>query len=331
MKATTYLGTGLVALAFVFAGGCDSVEDVEDGDFVEPLPKVVQITEGADGAKIVSFRALADNGTEANGYRMNGYRMNGYRMNGYRMNGYRMNGYRMNGSALNNVFLNLFGVLQGDEGVMGENDEITLDSDNDVLEEDYEIKLSEQETVPGRSQFKFQRIRYRVKPGTTWDDACRDGYDNPTKGILVRYVFDEDTGEILDTPTDGTSWACRGTAMGKCIEWAWHPDDSGTDRFTNDTNVSFYDIYRACTRMVRADYNGNGTHHTQNGTPIDIEGRFGLQNHETLLADRGRVGSRRRAVPEQPAQDLPHPGGRRGQSAARRSRRAVRTTARSRT
>ncbi len=280
MRAAKYVGSGIIALACVLTGGCDEPLDSEE-EFIEPLENVVQISVGPDGQEIVTFRDIADNGIEGNGFRFNGYRFNGYRFNGYRFNGYRFNGYRFNGSAFNNVSLNSNGRLQGDEGTMEEGDEVSIDSDNDQTGEDYEIKLSEQEAVPGRTRFKFQRIRYRVKPGNTWDDACRDGYNNPTKGILLPYTFNNSTGEVSETPVDGSSWACRGTALGKCVEWGWHPKEKGTHRFTGATNQSFFAIYRACTRMVRADYNGDGQHHTANGTPIDIEDVFGKQYHES--------------------------------------------------
>ena len=45
-------------------------------------------------------------------------------------------------------------------------------------------------------------------------------------------------------------------------------------------DVAMRDLYDACVHMVRADYCGDGTPHTRNGTPIDIYDRFGIQQDE---------------------------------------------------
>jgi hypothetical protein len=57
---------------------------------------------------------------------------------------------------------------------------------------------------------------------------------------------------------------CTGGAEGKCIRFGykpWHPLSDGT---------SLEPYYRACVRLVRADYGGDGVGHTRNGTPIDL-------------------------------------------------------------
>jgi hypothetical protein len=67
---------------------------------------------------------------------------------------------------------------------------------------------------------------------------------------------------------------CTSGALGKCMRFGykpWHAARGG---------VAMRDLYDACVHMVRADYCGDGTPHTRNGTPIDIYDRFGIQQDE---------------------------------------------------
>ena len=75
---------------------------------------------------------------------------------------------------------------------------------------------------------------------------------------------------------DGGSFGitCTSGALGKCMRFGykpWHAAQGG---------VAMRDLYDACVHMVRADYCGDGTPHTRNGTPIDIYDRFGIQKDE---------------------------------------------------
>jgi hypothetical protein len=65
--------------------------------------------------------------------------------------------------------------------------------------------------------------------------------------------------------------ACRGGAIAKCVEWGYRPWATAVE--CDDERcfeISLTDHHQACTRMARADYCGDGTPHTENGTLIDI-------------------------------------------------------------
>jgi hypothetical protein len=67
------------------------------------------------------------------------------------------------------------------------------------------------------------------------------------------------------------TFACRGAAIAKCIEigyrpWATAPNGKGT----------LADHHQACTRAVRADYCGDGTTWTEDGTLIDVFDDIGV-------------------------------------------------------
>jgi len=260
-------------LAMVLVLGCDH-EDVTD-----PLPDVI------DGSEGFGFRRVMDNGVVNNGFEFNGIRWNGIRWNGIRWNGIRWNGVELNGSTavLDVAYDSDRGALAGrdedDERVeLAPNDELRAEGDLDDGETvvALETRVSEIEPFTGGShEFQFQRVQTRVLPNGEWQDACQDGAGNPVKAILLKGdwvapTYDRDTGAGADL---ATTWACRGAALAKCVEWGYHPEGS-----YNGTPLTNH--HEACTRMVRADYCGDGEHHTENGTPIDIQDSLGINTHE---------------------------------------------------
>lgn len=87
---------------------------------------------------------------------------------------------------------------------------------------------------------------------------------------------DGTTSELCTADARGERWAlivagdrgqreivCSSGAVGKCIRWGYSPR---VDR----------DVHAACVRMVRADYGGDGTTHTRDGTLIAFCDRIGI-------------------------------------------------------
>ena len=62
---------------------------------------------------------------------------------------------------------------------------------------------------------------------------------------------------------------CTAGAQAKCIRFGYRP-----------WHAAMVDLHAACVHMVRADYCGDGTPHTRNGTPIDIYDHVGIQQDE---------------------------------------------------
>ena len=67
------------------------------------------------------------------------------------------------------------------------------------------------------------------------------------------------------------SLQCTSGASGKCVRWGYKPWATGPD------GRSLWDHHQACTRMARADYCGNGTSHTKDGTTINMYDPLGIQ------------------------------------------------------
>ncbi|MFO0573151.1 MAG: ADYC domain-containing protein [Polyangia bacterium] len=111
-------------------------------------------------------------------------------------------------------------------------------------------------------------------PTAPWTTLCTDEKGNPDNAIPLAGVWDSKTGEHLDDP-NGYTWGCRDFPLGKCTAlgyrpWAKETQCTVTNRGLSCGEVSLRDHHQACTRMMRADYCGNGTPYTTNGTKIDL-------------------------------------------------------------
>jgi hypothetical protein len=104
-----------------------------------------------------------------------------------------------------------------------------------------------------------------------WGPACTDANGFPTQSILLDDVWNPKTGaKISPRPAGAMTMACRGAALAKCVEFGYAP-------WKVQAGVSLADYHQACTRMVRADYCGDGQTHTVNGTKIHVLDQIGVQ------------------------------------------------------
>jgi hypothetical protein len=104
----------------------------------------------------------------------------------------------------------------------------------------------------------------------TWEPYCKKDRDGRNAAFAIA------GGWSVDGPngTDGVTLACTSGAIGKCMRLGYRPWD------TLPSRASMSDLLTACTRMIRADYCGNGQSHTKDGTWVDIYDRFGIQKRE---------------------------------------------------
>ncbi|WAS92092.1 ADYC domain-containing protein [Nannocystis punicea] len=235
--------------------GCD---DVEGG--------VEDVTGGAD----TQLRALHDNGVELNGTRFNGTRFNGTWFNGVKLIGA--------GFADGQTKSNLSGwslvpgtsELQayGNNGVVYRGDDLegvrlqwlVDDGAKELL--GVQLRIVAVTQSADRPDIYFTDMDVRINEGK-WQSLCTDGAGEPTAAIVVPGYFDLANADWRPGEHGELALACRGTAAGKCLEWGYR-------MWAKQGGLSLADHYRACTRMVRADYCGNNVPHTENGTPIDV-------------------------------------------------------------
>ncbi|MEL6385202.1 MAG: ADYC domain-containing protein [Cyanobacteria bacterium J06626_18] len=101
-----------------------------------------------------------------------------------------------------------------------------------------------------------------------WQNLCLPDHEGIAQAIPLAGRWDQ-TGTHLDD--NSITFACTNGALAKCVRWGYKP-------WKTVQGESLQDYHQACTRMVRADYCGNGIGHTQNGIPIDVYDRLGIQS-----------------------------------------------------
>ncbi len=107
-----------------------------------------------------------------------------------------------------------------------------------------------------------------------WYPACTDSYGTPSSAIALAGRWDYRTGvpgggSKIEDPSHFT-FACMGAAIAKCVTWGYRP-------WATANGVSLAAHHQACTRMVRADFCGDGTSYTQNGKRINLYDSLGVQ------------------------------------------------------
>ncbi|HLL81990.1 MAG TPA: ADYC domain-containing protein [Longimicrobium sp.] len=112
-------------------------------------------------------------------------------------------------------------------------------------------------------------------PGTgTWNPGCVDALNNPVPAIPVMGRWDYRTGvagggAFIDDPSAFT-FACTSGAVGKCVVDGYRP-------WASVSGKSLAPYHQACTRLLRADYCGDGTSYTQNGRSVNLYDSLGIQ------------------------------------------------------
>jgi hypothetical protein len=109
----------------------------------------------------------------------------------------------------------------------------------------------------------------------TWQTACPADQDGRHVAIPVAAIWD-DHGNRVESTTLFT-FGCTTGVVAKCYRWGYRPWLTG-----------YGDVVAAhwtCTRAARADYCGNGTPHTRDGTTINVwdnlAGSGPIQSHGT--------------------------------------------------
>ncbi|MEO0802066.1 MAG: ADYC domain-containing protein [Cyanobacteria bacterium J06642_2] len=105
-----------------------------------------------------------------------------------------------------------------------------------------------------------------LRPDGQWQNFCLADPDGVAKAIPLSGRWDSSGAHIDD---GSITFACTNGALAKCVRWGYKP-------WQTVNGQSLQDYHQACTRMVRADYCGNGIGHTRNGTPIDVYDRLSL-------------------------------------------------------
>jgi ADYC domain-containing protein len=221
---------------------------------------------------------------EGNGLTLNGPVLNGSALNGQTLNGHRINGHRINGPDFNGLttFNGLVYVTLEDGGsvelIAGDTLTATLDDGRHVPIHVLSTRVG---AVPTVSEFGEEVSKSTAYYQLTYDSPD-DGYTydycpNGREAVALAGRWDPISGaKTISDPFDMT-FACMGYALGKCYEMGYVPEiEVGFegDYFIWDRLEL---AHQACVRALRADYCGDGTSYTVDGTLVDIFDFMGVQ------------------------------------------------------
>jgi hypothetical protein len=117
--------------------------------------------------------------------------------------------------------------------------------------------------------------------GGAWGPLCTPHSDGTQYAVVLpgREMPDGSLGE-----GDGFALSCTTGALAKCLRMGYEPWHSGLN------GRRMRAAFQACLRMVRADYGGDGTPHTQTGHRIDVFDDLGVQKADRLPGQRFEAG-----------------------------------------
>ena len=131
------------------------------------------------------------------------------------------------------------------------------------------LKISEVALDPNdlEQEIYLYTLLYQHPDDRQWEAFCLPDADGMTTAIPLSGRWDKTGARIEAT---GITFACTNGALAQCVRWGYKP-------WKIVDGQSLQPFHQACTRMVRADYCGNGMSHTQDDTPIDVYDRLDIQ------------------------------------------------------
>ena len=235
-------------LPLLLCAGCSASPDSTDEDVGQ-----------ADQAMI------AGNGLYLNGLYLNGLYLNGFQLTGFQLNGFQLNGLYLNGAELTGIISEDGAPVSGANFVGTTMTALLSDgSSRELLVTD----------VQPTSDPEIYAYSINYHQGSALVGLC--GADN--RAIPLTGYWDASSGAHIDDPSRMT-FACMGSTLQKCVDFGYKPWASATecDAGGDCHEVSLRSFHQACTRMIRADYCGDGVPHTVNGTPINMWDDLGIQ------------------------------------------------------
>ena len=109
-----------------------------------------------------------------------------------------------------------------------------------------------------------------------WHNFCTPGPDGLALGFPVSGTWTSDG--VHEHVPGAFSLTCTSGAIGKCVRMGYHYWR------TEENGAPMWELHQACTRMLRADYCGDGRSHTRDGTVVNVYDRFGMQRADQAPA-----------------------------------------------
>jgi len=260
------MGARFMVVAAVLAGGMVGCGNTETSESAAPT-------------MVTSLAHLRQpNGREINGREINGREINGSDL-GSKLVAVRYAGARRDGmsTALSDVWLegSIFHGLFGSEELSGM--DFQQMRFTGVLQDGTNLTLRVDGIYPGAGDNQdvwSYRVSYQHSADGQWYPICTNADGSAANAIPLenRWDYREGVigggGKIYDATA--FTFACEGAALAKCVNFGYAP-------WRSVNGVSMEDHHQACTRMVRADFCGNGTSYTVNGNWVNVYDAMNIQ------------------------------------------------------
>jgi hypothetical protein len=238
-------------------------------------------------AQVTRGNGINLNGINLNGINLNGINLNGINLNGILVSGVQISGSQISGLGLSSISINDGAIsiaVPGTKKILSGSDlkgmiaYVTIPDPVTRVPAKYTFRIDNVVLDTANKSFKdvwLYQVSYQVEGNQAWQSLCKDYSGNPAPVIPVKGSYwNEVTGARIDDPNSGML-ACYEGAIGKCISvgyrpWATAQQCTGSGKSKRCTTISLKDHHQACTRMIRADYCGEGKSYTVNGTVLDI-------------------------------------------------------------
>jgi hypothetical protein len=221
---------------------------------------------------------LVANGSQLNGSQLNGSQLNGPSLN-QRLVSVRYDGVRHEGMSapLDEVWLetSVFHGLIGSEELSGM-DFLQMRFVGN-LEDGTSLTLRVDAINPGTGDNQdvwSYRVSYQHTLDGQWYPICKNADGTPGNAIPLENRWDlrqgvnGGGGKLYDA--SAFTFACEGAALAKCVRFGYVP-------WRSVNGVSLEQHHQACTRMIRADFCGNGTSYTADGNWVNVYDSMSIQ------------------------------------------------------
>ena len=215
---------------------------------------------------------------EQHGINMQGINMQGINMQGINMQGFALGNATLGGDALTGLRVDKGELVAERGGVTVRGTALAgaqlaaevTDIDGGYVQLAYRIASVTPEAASndptGTGNTFLYHLEQWVPDTASWQPACGADAAGQRVAIPVAATWNH-RGDRVESTTHFT-FACTTGVIAKCYRWGYRP------WLTGYGGASFSDYHQACTRMARADYCGNGTPHTREGTAINVWDRL---------------------------------------------------------
>lgn len=142
--------------------------------------------------------------------------------------------------------------------------------DDQGQKQTFQIRQVELDPTDPQREVLLYTVFYRDNQ-RHWQNLCHGDARYPAKAIALPGSWDS-AGSYRSGESQVT-FSCLNGAIAKCVRFGYKPWKTVNEH-------SLQDYHQACVRMVRADYCGDGTAHTKDGTIINVYDRLNIQKRD---------------------------------------------------